>query len=577
MPKVPTYEAGQVRTRGVGQNQLSTNAPIDAFGGGAAVAGQAKALDNVLGTANKMVVEYQDRANKLRTEEAENEAATKMSSLFSGSEEDGEEGAISKKGKDAIGVAGEYLPKFDQSVKEIASGLSNEVQREAFLRKAQGRRAIFAEQLNRHETAEVEKYEDQTTQAGIAISQDEAIKNYADPVMVGAALTRQRELIQDFAKAKGFSPEQTQAALTKSLSTTHSMIITQMLDSGTSGDTAKAKAYMDVMKGEMTGEDYTKISKAVDAGDLRAESMKTADAIMGKGLSQSQALAETKKIEDPKLREETTRRVRDDYAAKTQAEQADKNQVYQSSFDKIRLSKGNIDAVSPAAMAFMDADQVKALQNYASDQKAGKTAVTDPATYSEIITQSSVPALKDKFLQRDLLVDFGNGKLSMSDFQELTKAQASARKGDSQATSAFATKDEMIKSTLVQAGLPFSYQQDEKKQNEIVGKFHQALNQTAEEYKKMHGKEPTGPELQKLMDNLVQEVEVFDKGIIWDGTESKKRFQVDPTDRVMQVRITDPKKLTTIQKNEIVDQLKSRGIAVTNDNILKYYNRQVGN
>jgi lambda repressor-like predicted transcriptional regulator len=488
---------------------------------------------------------------------------------MNGSEDGAEEGVTSRKGKDAFGASKEYLPRFDKRASEIENELSNETQKQMFRERLARRRVSFSEQIARHESSEMEKYEDQTAQAGISISQDEAVRNFADPAMVGAALNRQKTLIETYAKTKGFSPEQTKNALTKSLSTTHTMIVGQMLESG---EEARAKSYFEIMKDEMTGEDFTRVSKAVEAGTLRAESMKTADAIYSKNLSLSQAQAEVRKIEDPKLRDETMRRVRDDYQQKEQAETEQKRDVFQASFDKVRLSKGNIDAVSPTAMTFMDADQVKALESYASDLRSGKTIQTDPKTYSDLITMSSVPAMKDKFLQTDLLTYVD--RLSSGDFQELTKMQAEMRKGESSATNnAFATKDAMIKSTLSEIGIDVT-PGDNKKQAVLIGQFHRALNSEAEAYKQAHGKYPQGAELQKMIDTLVEEVDVEDPGAWFDPTNTKSRFQVESTEKIIATRVTDPSKLTSIQRSNISAELKARGIAVTNQNIVDYYNRQ---
>jgi soluble lytic murein transglycosylase len=303
--------------------------------------------------------------------------------------------------------------------------------------------------------------------------------------------------------------------------------------------------------------------------------MRASDAVLSKFAgSMPQALAEVRKIEDPKLRDEVSRRVKDEFQARKQAQDYQKEQVYESSYDKLRLSNGDLDTISPQTWTYMDAAQVERLKDYAQKVKSGEGVKTDPAVYYDLSTRAASPDLRDKFMKENLL-NYVN-KLAPSDFQEMVKLQTSLRKEDPAELGNISTKAEIMKRTLNGIGIDPTPKEGTDKAK-AVGNFQRRFDQEIEALQKRTNKKATSAEMQEIADRLVIEKEVEREGFFsfFDGTTTKRGFEVGVTDKVVPVMVTDVSRLTPSEKDGIAAQLKARNIKVTNENILKVFNKSL--
>lgn len=562
MPNVPVYNPNRINESAMPNARVRADAPIEAFGGGQAANNVTKAVQGLAGLAGDVAIEQKTIADKTAIEEAKSRAISNYTKLTHGDPDGDEVGFTNKKGKQAFSVSEEYKPKFDEISSTIENELASSSQKAAFRTWVMDRKNVFDEQIAKHTSVEGERYHEESTKAGLAVSQDEAIKNYFDPNIVVRSLERQKSLIQEYGAAKGMAPEQIQNLTLDNVSKTHSAIVGRMLENG---QEKIANQYLLNNKDQFNGDDYARIEKAVADGVLRGDSQRASDAIVSKSKSLTSAMEEVKKIDDPKLRDETMKRVRDDFQAQKQADEFRKDQIYQSAFDKIRNAGGKLDAVPPQMMTAMDAHQVQNLENYASNLKSGKKTVTDSQVWYDLQNRATSDATKNGFAQENLLNYIND--LSQSDFQALTKLQGEIRNGDDTLSQGIRSKQDIVNETLTAAGFDTTPKAGSKVSKDVAD-FNRKVDEQIVVLQEQTGKKATHADVQKITDELIRKG-VTERGWFFDS--EKRAFQLKPTEKFIKARSVSD--IDEANKTDIEAYLVKMNTKVTNENILKVYNR----
>jgi len=205
MPTVPYQTQNRVQTE-VGPNiRVSTDAPVEAFGGGKAVTGLADQI-------SKIGMEIKQRADDASTQEAYAKTVELRNNLMY----DPKDGAMNKSGKDAFGIHEQYGADFDTQADKIESELKNDTQRAMYRKIRQSQKMDLEGSLQQHTLAEAKKYENQTAEAALVTARSDAVLNFQNPGAVEKSIETQRALIESHADKNGWSPEQLQAAQSKS-------------------------------------------------------------------------------------------------------------------------------------------------------------------------------------------------------------------------------------------------------------------------------------------------------------------------------------------------------------------------
>jgi hypothetical protein len=146
---------------------------------------------------------------------------------------DPQTGAFTKQGQNAFGLDGQYLPKFDQGVQQIAASIPDQRARQLYLNQvAPQTRQHLSEQLDTHELTQHKQYQQQTIQSGIELAGAQAAANYNHPDILAAQKDHVSYLVDQMAQAQGWSPETTQANKEKALSEFHGNVIDSMVGQG---------------------------------------------------------------------------------------------------------------------------------------------------------------------------------------------------------------------------------------------------------------------------------------------------------------------------------------------------------
>lgn len=193
----------------------------------------------------------------------------------------------------------------------------------------------------------------------------------------------------------------------------------------------------------------------------------------------------------------------------------------------------------------------------------GTVTVTDDQVWGEIhrgIT-SADPAVRAEWAQKPLWEY--KRFLSSSDFQELSRMQGEARKGDpNKQLTRIQNASQMIDDTLQALGVKTTPSAS-KGEAEKANSFRRLAQQQITAFEVEQKREATAEEQRKIIDRLAMPT-FLGKGF-WGGDNTKPAYEV---------KITD---VPATERAKIVEALKSVGRSVTDDAIVDLYRRNPAN
>lgn len=561
MPQVPRVREQSVALRPVSGVRVSTDAPLEAFGGGAAVAGVERATQGVVGVFDKIVQDEKRRADQVSVLEADQ----KLSALETRLLHDPEAGALNKRGKDAFGLPETVMGDFGKGVEEIEAELGNDDQRMAFRRMVVQRQSDIDRNLQRHVSGEMRRHDDQTTESYLANERDAAAANYKDDDRVAMAIGRQRAAVVDHAQRNGLPEEYIKQKTAEVTSQTLSTVVTRMVSDG---DDLAAKKYYETNRDLFTGRDQERLVGVLEEASLRGESQRNTDAIVAKAPTMTAALEEARKIEEPKLRDETTRRVREFYGLKKQAEEEARAEQFQYAANVLEQTGGNRDQIPADVWMNLSLSERNAIDARAKQLREGIPPTTDWGTYYELKTLASDASTRAGFLKTNLIEH--RHKLGDAEFKDLVNLQAQLRRGDDSAETelmGYRTTQQIVSQALGQAGIDASPKPGSKDAARLAS-FARQVDEQIVEIQERTGKKATTEERQRIVDNLMVKGAV-ERGWLWDTR--KPVFEAEPGDEI-EVQYED---VPAREKSYIEAALKARGLPVDERTVTEMYRRKI--
>lgn len=235
MARVPQYDGGvqvqnepQVRERNVGSPEV--------FG-----AGIGRSVQQLGGVVNQIAQREQEKADIAALMGADRELADLELQLF----HDPDNGAYSKRGRDAFGTPETVFPTWDKRVSEIEGRLTP-AQRAAFQRQAQGRRQSLQTGLAKHITSESDRFYAAEADATVTTSAAAAAANYTDPDRI--ALEADRATRAAMSLDDGAPPEVVKVRIMEAQSSVYGAAITRRLQD----DPAGAISYFESVKDKLS-------------------------------------------------------------------------------------------------------------------------------------------------------------------------------------------------------------------------------------------------------------------------------------------------------------------------------------
>lgn len=261
MPRIPTYDAGQVSTTAL-QTPRAQNLPTGSFG-----ASVGKALLDVAVVANKM----QDEADTLRAEEAYNEWMKQRDEMAYG-----KDGAFNVKGAnvfnrpDGQNFVGEFTGKASTAAGSIAQSLANDNQRAKFNQLTGRAIRSFGTSLSQHEAQQGQEWRKSVYSGVVSAESDNIGKNFDNVEERQASLDRVAANTRAFGQSQGLSGEALDAAVNEATGKMHGIVIGRMLEAGRA---TEAKDYYEANKASIPEADGAKIRKLIktDADSQEAQ------------------------------------------------------------------------------------------------------------------------------------------------------------------------------------------------------------------------------------------------------------------------------------------------------------------
>ena len=559
MPTVPTYNSSQVQTQRLAAPKVNTQVPLEAFGGGQVADRIESSNRELLNSSLKLLKQEKDKADDARSQEAWSTYLNEKNDQLWNPEY----GAYNKKQKDAFGLADQYMPKMNEKAQEILDSLDNEDQRQMVQKMIRKIDTDFQSELDRHTFKETQKYEQSVMANGLEASQEDAILNYQNPGVIQESIGTQKTLIEDYAQKNGWSKEELDNKLSEATSQTHSKIINRMVNIG---DDRMAKAYFNEVKDTLSGDDIASIEKIVQEGSYRGESQRIVDDLMGQGLSQTQALEKIKDIEDPRLRDEASQRLRNETAAIKAAKQADQEKTF-TEVSNVVESTGSRETIDMATWLNLSDAQRKSIDSRISQLRKGIEPETNWDTYYDLKTMASNASTRNAFLKKDLRLERPN--MANAEFKELINLQTALRKGkdSDKLLNGYRSNHQIVNDTLKEIDINPSPKAGTDEATR-VNQFRRMVDDQVMLYQQQSGKKATTSDVQGIVDRLTTQV-ITDRGWIWD-TEALF-FEAPPANPVD----LELDQVPAGERAKIESALRKNNLPINEQNILNLYTRKL--
>lgn len=536
MPSVPRYNQRQVQESVGPAIQQNANAPREAFG----ISEQPQRMVNGL---SEVIQKAKNDADQV----AITDIQSKLSSFRTTAEWDPSNGYYNKRGKDAIESVNGTLEAFDKKVAELEESLTPS-QAMTFKRVAANERSQMYNGFQRHLSSQIREYDDETTKSLINNEADSAIANFQNPESVGYSLQKIEGAIFLSGQRNGAPAEAIKLQVQNARSQVHAGIISRYLNQG---DDREAKAYFEQHKESLTGTDTARLEKDLEVGSLRGESQRLSDEIFSQSPSLSQALEKARRIEDPELRDETTRRIQQNFQMKDAIDRDNQEKRSINISNLLDQNQGDINKIPPAEWNKMSASEKSSWRNYANSVSKGQEPTTNWSVYSKL--KSMDPA---EFNNIDIVGTYRN-QLGNTELKELINLQTGSRNGDSKARKeldGFVSDQKIVDQVAFEAGLNANAKNGEAKKR--YDRYLEAVNKEVTAIQRESGKKLLGEEVRNVAKRMAFE------GITEEG------FLFDTKKRVSDMTIDE---VPNGDRKKIIEALKAKKQPVTEQSIIFWY------
>lgn len=219
------------------------------------------ALSNVADVQFKLQQQEKIKADRAAFMEADRKLGETESALLF----DPENGAYTRKRKDAFNITPTVLEQFDKSASEVEQGLSTDRQKLAYREALLQRRQNVERGLQRHESQERESFYAAERESYKDQAQSAAISNYTDPARIEQEVERIRAAVD---QTPGLSPEQRAAELGVRRSVAYSGAVGRYL---ANDNLEGAEKYYASVKDRVNGEQAIQVEQALLGARRRKE------------------------------------------------------------------------------------------------------------------------------------------------------------------------------------------------------------------------------------------------------------------------------------------------------------------
>ncbi|HEV3028757.1 MAG TPA: hypothetical protein VG457_14355, partial [Planctomycetota bacterium] len=380
--EVPRYDEAQVRAAPLPGPPSLQQAPLDAFGGGAAAAGVTKATQDLAETGGKIQQAKKQSDDQVAVLDAITQLQNKSHDLMYNPNT----GLVMVKGKAALPASDQVMTDFNKTASDLMEGLSSPEQRLSF----QHHVSSIGSTLNRdaliHADGQLDQYQNDVVKSSLAAKQDDAELHYGDRDQIEMSKEQQVAIIADQARRMGKPPEWADQQAADAVSATNTRVINRML---ANQQDQTAKAFYNDVKGAQdsgvekygfTGADAAQVEKALEIGTTRGQSARSVNDILSqKGIvdpvtgliDSAAAMAKVKEIPDQKVQDAARERMQEEIrqAKQNLTDKQEQNfmQAAQVVRDPSAAGRRITDVVPPAILSQVSPEQYNALERMTKD------------------------------------------------------------------------------------------------------------------------------------------------------------------------------------------------------------------
>lgn len=532
--------------------RITAQPTAEAFG-----ASQGRGLMKVGEAVSRVIERERLAADQIAVLEAERQLGETENALLY----DPERGVLNRKGRNAFGAPEETLTAFDERIREIENGLTNDRQRLAFRRSAVRRRLDLDRTVQRHVAAEIQRYDLEQTNAFVSTETSAAIAAAGDAERVGLGIARTRAALADFANRHGLPREWVEQRAGEAVGRIHTGVIERLLAQG--ADRA-AEQYFKATRAEIPGTELARIEKALEEGSLRGESQRRADAIVAKHDDLGGAIEAAKRITDPKLRDAVEQRVRDHFRIKDEIERDLRERTFRTAANALEASRGDLSVIAPGDWVRLDVEQRRALETRSRQLREGVEPVTNWDRYYALLSLAAEPATLRQFTSIDLMRY--RHELADTEFKELVAKQAALRQGKNvdEALDGYRTTKQIVDDALAAIGIDPTPKQGTK-HAERVNAFRRAVDERILDLQDRTGKKATTQDVQAIVDTLIVRGRIPGSGILWDTR--KRLFELEPGE-AFDVEVDE---IPPAERRKIEEALRRHNRPVTPEAIVELF------
>lgn len=563
MPIVPRANLPG-ETRPLSQNRLSANAPAEAFGvrNNIDIGGVVKAVSDI----DQM---QRERADQIATMDADAKTGQFETTLLY----DPKTGLLNREGKNAFSAPEEAEAAWLTHTGEIEKGLATNAQRLAYRRMALQRKQGLDLAVQRHVSAEMKKYDDQTTKSYVEGEQNAALINFQDPTRITQSIARQKDAVRLFAQRNGLPQEWIDTQTADVASKTHRMVIEKLLSKDRDED---AQKYADSVSGEIVGADSIAVDKALDEGSTRGASQRQADQIVADTTSRREALDSAKTIKDAKVRDLVESRINHHYDEVREIQREEQDKLYLQSTNMLDAHPGTPPrmVIPPAIWSQLDLGMRNALERRANGDddrlpNDDKRWISFLDMRPEDLAKLSQPEFESKYWA---YFDKPHRERAAAQWAAARDAVKSGVTKNPQLAATLTFKDRVANTLRTSKLIPDKpllklSKEDRKTYMDVETEAARQIEEF--ELSQLGGKRrTTGEEMQQILDTMVRKRVFIDKNWLFADPEKvaslvtadEKGLAYVPIDRVPQA-----------DRNSIENILKSKGRRITVDIVQRAY------
>ena len=447
MPVVPVYDNLQTGIRPAAAN-VSGPAP------GAIAAdqmqGAARAVNDAAGQMGKILLDAQEQANQVRVNDAMNQAIGARLKWT----HDKEAGFTVLQGRAALdrpdgkSLDFEYEEKLSADLGGIAGSLGNDAQKRAFQMQAGQLVTQFRGQVQAHMATESKQFALSTQAGTVKVAQDQAGLEPFNPDIRTQSANAIKAAVAEAGRIQGLAPVDVLARTVEALSPMHGTVLTAMIQQRRLDD---AKAYLADSRAELTPTDRAKFEGALQIGQQREKVQAWGDSVMGKSLSQADALAATREKFAGVDRDEAVKEIEQRYQEREIARTRDAKATGNAAWSAV-METGRIPAPMLADLRTKAPEEERQIRDWldakwrrAKADAEGKAttdmdvyyglrrmAMDDPAAFGQIDLRKSQPYLKDGDLKHLIEIQGGISRndAKAMESQRMLKSTLSAVRAD---------------------------------------------------------------------------------------------------------------------------------------------------